>query len=87
MVSKGCDIMPENEKRFTLRINAQLFERIKKQAAINRRSVAKEIEFILFQSLGLDPDPKVQGNGSLMLMVMSTAKKICLKMIPKNNHY
>lgn len=44
--------MNEEEKRFTLRINAQLFERIKKQAAINRRSVAKEIEFILFQSQG-----------------------------------
>lgn len=54
--------MPEEEKRFTLRLNAKLFEAIKMQAKLNRRSVAKEIEFILFQNLGLDPDPKVQGN-------------------------
>ncbi|TPG86840.1 Arc family DNA-binding protein [Brevibacillus laterosporus] len=39
--------MKSNEKRFTLRMNADLFERIKEQAEINKRSVAKEIEFLI----------------------------------------
>lgn len=44
------------EKRFTLRMDAELFELIKKSAAKNRRSVAKEIEYVLFQWAGLDPN-------------------------------
>ena len=36
-----------NEKRFTLRMNAELFELIKQTAEKNKRSNAKEIEFIL----------------------------------------
>lgn len=35
------------EKRFTLRMDGALFEVIKTQADKNKRSVAKEIEFIL----------------------------------------
>lgn len=42
---KGCKFM--NEKRFTLRMNAELFELIKQTAEKNKRSTAKEIEFIL----------------------------------------
>lgn len=34
----------DTEKRFTLRMDKDLFERISKHAKINRRSVAKEIE-------------------------------------------
>ncbi len=34
----------DTEKRFTLRMDKELFERISKHAKINRRSVAKEIE-------------------------------------------
>ncbi len=37
----------EKEKRFTLRMNLKLFEKIKKTAEKNKRSVAKEIEFAL----------------------------------------
>ncbi len=36
-----------DEKRFTLRMNSGLFAIIKTQADKNKRSVAKEIEFIL----------------------------------------
>lgn len=43
--------MPENDpytketdKRFTLRMDKALFERLEKCAKLNRRSVAKEIE-------------------------------------------
>jgi hypothetical protein len=32
------------EKRFTLRIDADLFDRVAKYAKANRRSVAKEVE-------------------------------------------
>lgn len=35
------------EKRFTLRMSADLFETVKSSAERNKRSVAKEIEFIL----------------------------------------
>ncbi|WP_370858491.1 Arc family DNA-binding protein [Megamonas funiformis] len=36
-----------NEKRFTLRMNADLFELVKQSAERNKRSTAKEIEFII----------------------------------------
>ena len=39
-------------KRFTLRIDKNLFEEIKKRAKLNRRAIGKEIEYILFQSTG-----------------------------------
>jgi len=42
---KGGIIM--NEKRFTLRMNADLFELVKQSAERNKRSTAKEIEFII----------------------------------------
>lgn len=35
------------EKRFTLRMDAALFELIKSQADIHKRSIAKEIEFVI----------------------------------------
>lgn len=37
----------EQEKRFTLRMDLKLFEKIKKMADKNKRSIAKEIEFAL----------------------------------------
>lgn len=37
----------DDEKRFTLRMDNNLFEIIKSQAERNKRSVAKEIEYIL----------------------------------------
>lgn len=39
------------QKRFTLRMDGDLFETIKKQAEENKRSVAKEIEHVLEQYL------------------------------------
>ena len=39
--------MEEKEKRFTLRMNINLFEKVKELAMKNKRSVAKEIEFAL----------------------------------------
>lgn len=35
------------EKRFTLRMDADLFEKVKISANINKRSIAKEIEYVL----------------------------------------
>lgn len=44
--------MKENqEKRFTLRMDAELFESIKQLAEQNKRSIAKQIEFMLVQEL------------------------------------
>lgn len=37
----------EDRKRFTLRVTSELFEKIKKSADKNKRSIAKEIEFAL----------------------------------------
>lgn len=42
--------MPE-QKRFTLRIDADLFEVVKKRAEQNKRSIAKEIEYLLEEYL------------------------------------
>ena len=39
----------EDQTRFTVRINSELLERIKLEAGKNKRSTAKEIEFILEQ--------------------------------------
>lgn len=39
------------EKRFTLRMDGELFELVRESAEKNKRSVAKEIEFILSQAL------------------------------------
>lgn len=35
------------EKRFTLRMDAKLFERVKNLAEDSKRSIAKEIEYLL----------------------------------------
>ncbi|AGR47198.1 hypothetical protein JIMMER1_64 [Brevibacillus phage Jimmer1] len=47
---KGRYLMSD-EKRFTLRMDADLFERIKEQADKNKRSIAKEIEFLIEKHL------------------------------------
>ncbi len=39
----------DTDKRFTLRMDKELFDIVKKSAEKNRRSVAKEIEFILLK--------------------------------------
>lgn len=51
-------------KRFTLRMDNDLFNVIKKSAEKNRRSIAKEIEFILFQECKRQGTyiPKQDGN-------------------------
>ena len=35
------------QKRFTLRMDNDLFERVKDQAEVNKRSIAKEIEYLI----------------------------------------
>jgi hypothetical protein len=39
--------MMSEQKRFTLRMDADLFKEIEKRAEVNKRSIAKEIEFLL----------------------------------------
>ncbi len=46
------------QKRFTLRMDGELFETIKKQAETNKRSVAKEIEHLLEQHLKSQEEDK-----------------------------
>ncbi|MBR6162683.1 Arc family DNA-binding protein [bacterium] len=41
----------ENEKVFTLRINKDIFEKVKSAAEADKRSISKEIEYILFSAL------------------------------------
>lgn len=43
----------EDRKRFTLRITSDLFEKVKRSADMNKRSVAKEIEFALEKYVGM----------------------------------
>jgi len=43
-------------KRFTLRIDEKLFEQVKEQATKNKRSIAKEIEYILEKNLDESTD-------------------------------
>ena len=39
------------EKRFTLRLDANVYERVRLKALENKRSTAKQIEYMLEQSL------------------------------------
>lgn len=39
------------EKRFTLRMNQRIFDKVSEQAKKNKRSIAKEIEYIIEQYL------------------------------------
>lgn len=39
----------DDQTRFTMRINSELLDRVKSQAIRNKRSAAKEIEFIIEQ--------------------------------------
>ncbi|MCI8387128.1 MAG: hypothetical protein HFE63_01510 [Clostridiales bacterium] len=48
----------ESETRFTLRIDSEIFERIKYHAKKNKRSSAKQIEFILDEWLRNNDDKK-----------------------------
>lgn len=48
------DTIDTNEVRFTMRMENDLYERIKETAKKNKRSIAKEIEYHLEQSLEKD---------------------------------
>lgn len=45
----------DDQTRFTMRINSKLLEQIKKEAEKNKRSTAKQIEFILEQYVSALP--------------------------------
>lgn len=46
-MSKNDPFTRSDQTRFTMRINSELLEEIKAEAEKNKRSAAKEIEFIL----------------------------------------
>ena len=48
-MSKFDHYTPEGYTRFTMRLNTELFDKIKLVAAQEKRSAAKQIEFILEQ--------------------------------------
>ena len=48
-MSKNDPYTPDDETRFTMRIDTELLNRIKERAKSTKRSTAKEIEFILEQ--------------------------------------
>lgn len=48
---------PDDETRFTMRLDTELLNRIKARAQKTKRSAAKEIEFILEQWMNQN-DPK-----------------------------
>lgn len=44
-----------SEKRFTLRMDAELFDIVRTSASMNKRSIAKEIEYVLERYYEVDP--------------------------------
>ncbi|MEK1297286.1 hypothetical protein HCY78_09565 [Limosilactobacillus fermentum] len=46
-MTNSKDHTREEDKRFTLRIERELFKKVEEQAQIDRRSVGREIEAIL----------------------------------------
>ena len=53
-MSKSDPYTPEGYTRFTMRLNTELFDKIKAAAAAEKRSAAKQIEFILEQWVSLN---------------------------------
>ena len=47
-----------DDKRFTLRIDPELFEKLKSLAEKHKRSIAKEIEYLLEKQLTNDESDK-----------------------------
>lgn len=45
-----------DQKRFTLRMDSDLFKQIEERASENKRSIAKEIEFLLEQYIKENKD-------------------------------
>ena len=43
-----------NEKVFTLRISSKVFDMVKKEAEKDKRSISKEIEYILSTALNIN---------------------------------
>ena len=43
----------DDQTRFTMRINTELLEKIRADAEKNKRSTAKQIEYVLEQYIGL----------------------------------
>lgn len=54
-MSKTDPYTRDDQTRFTMRIDSVLLDRIKAEAEKNKRSTAKEIEFILEQYVALLP--------------------------------
>lgn len=51
----GSDTMPSDDKvRFTLRMPPDLYAKVKESADKNKRSVAREIEFIVEKMMSLE---------------------------------
>lgn len=48
-MTKNDKFTREEDKRFTLRIDKQLFDLVEKSAKENKRAIGREIEFILEQ--------------------------------------
>lgn len=48
-MKKNDPFTRDDQTRFTMRINSELLEKIKVEAEKNKRSTAKQIEFILEQ--------------------------------------
>lgn len=48
--------MREDETQFTMRMNNSVYERLKKRAERNKRSIAKELEYITEQAIQADED-------------------------------
>jgi hypothetical protein len=55
------EVTPVDEKRFTLRMDANLFNQVKGLAEEHKRSVAKEIEYLVEEHIKI---LKVGGNES-----------------------
>lgn len=51
--------MREERTQFTLRIPTSLLKEVKEKAEVNKRSAAKEIEYILATYLAANNEPRV----------------------------
>lgn len=54
-MKKNDPFTREDQTRFTMRIDSELLEKIKIEAEKNKRSTAKQIEFILEQYVASNP--------------------------------
>ena len=79
----------ENETRFTMRMENSLYEKLKVEAVKNKRSVAKEIEFIVEKEIHRREERRIKADEYFNLIMSGNLTDVQKEGIRQffQNHY